>query len=296
MILHIKVIGANGIPKMDICGKADPYIVINYSKTKKPLKTEIKKKTFTPVWNEKFEIPVNENDAIHFEMIDYDRFKSDDLISTRDFPIAQFKLGKVTDDWYDFFPAKKVKEGGRVHLVFHLANKGDKPFTNTLPRAKTKNISYKIKHMAFTPAQLEQLKESFDEIDTDNSGSISLEETKNFMEKIGINHIFAPLAFDICNKDPKDEITFEEFGPFYKLLDELGQDPSCIYRSLFDKLDEDNSGYLEKKEVLKLLYFFGGDEWDEDDAERFIEKHDTNGDGKLDFNEVCQMIDDESLE
>lgn len=296
MKLHIKAIGANEVPKMDVFGKADPYLIINYSKTEKPLQSTICYKTFSPIWNEEFHISVKNDDVVHFELMDFDKMKADDVISTRDFPISSFKLGKVVDDWYDFYPAKGVPKPGKVHLVFHLAKEGDKPFVHSEPEAKSKNIYYKIKHQSFTPAQMEQLKECFEEIDEDHNGSITLEETKSFLEKIGINHVFASLAFEICNKKPTDSITFEEFGPFYKLLDDIDNDNSVVYRTLFKNIDEDNNGYLDKQEVVKLLQFFGGDDWDEDDAERFIENHDKNGDGKLSFEEVAEMIDDELAE
>lgn len=293
MILHIKAVGATDIPKMDVIGKADPYLSIKYNKSDKPLKTSYCKKTYSPIWDEEFHLPVDNNDFIHMELIDYDKLTDDDLISTRDFPIQSFQLGKIYDDWFDFFPAPKIPKPGKVHLVFHLANNDDKPFVPSVKKEKAKNVFHKLKHQSITQQQYEEFRESFNEIDEDNNGSITLEETKKFLEKIGVNHVFAPLAFEVCNKDPNGSIKFDEFAPFYQILDDIGKDQNYIYRLLFTKLDEDKSGYLELKEVLQLLFFFGGDDWNEDDAQRFIENHDSNNDGKLNFDELCSLINDE---
>lgn len=88
-------------------------------------------------------------------------------------------------------------------------------------------------------------------------------------------------------------IKFDEFKPFYDAVNELQRDQSSIYRYLFDKFDTDHSGFLDKSEVVHLLYFFGGDDWNEDDAERFIDNHDEDHDGKLNFDELCNLLDDE---
>lgn len=289
MILHIKAVGAIDIPKMDTFGKADPYLKITDNKSQKTYKTSYCKQTYTPIWDEEFHIPVENNaeDFIHFSLIDWDPFPKHDLISTRDFPISSFEIGRVTDNFYDFFPANKVKKPGKVHLVFHLALPDQKPFENT------KKTLHSLPTVKFAKEQQENLQEAFDEIDQDHSGSIDLTETKGFLEKIGINSCFAPLAFEICGKKLDSSIKFDEFKPFYEALNNMNNDKLCIYRILFDKFDADHSGFLDKSEVVKLLCFFGGDDWDEDDAERFIENHDTNNDGQLDFEELCELIEDE---
>ncbi|KAK8892468.1 Protein Aster-C [Tritrichomonas musculus] len=292
MILHIKVVAATDIPKMDVIGKADPYLTIKYNKSKKEMKTSYCKQTYSPIWNEEFHVPVDIDGLIHMELFDWDKVTKDDLISTKDFPINTFQEGKISDDWYEFVPEPKIKKPGKVHLVFHLASKDQTPFVKN-SQSKTKNNFYMLKPKLVTDEQYEFLLEAFNEIDEDHNGNINLSETKNFLEKIGVNHVFAPLAFEICDKNQNSTITFDEFRPFYKLLGDIEKDRSTIYKVLFDKFDSDKNGYLDKKEVVRLLFFFGGDDWNEDDAIRFIDNHDTNNDGKLNFNELCNLIEDE---
>lgn len=289
MILHIKAIGAIDIPKMDLFGKADPYLKITDSKSKKTYQTHYCKQTYSPIWNEEFHIPV-ENDPeefIHISLIDWDPFPRHDLVSTRDFPISNFKLGVVTDNFYDFYPAENVKKPGKVHLVFHLSLPDQKPFVNT---------KQSLSQLPTTTFSEETLRNAFNEIDQDHNGSIDFTETQDFLEKVGINSIFARLAFEICGKSIDSPIKFEEFEPFYKALNDLQQDKMSIYRYLFNKFDTDKNGFLDTKEVVHFLSFFGcddWDQWDEDDAIRFIDNHDSNHDGKLCFRELCDLIDDE---
>lgn len=39
--------------------------------------------------------------------------------------------------------------------------------------------------------------------------------------------------------------------------------------------------------LVKLLWFFGGNEWKKEDIKNFIDNHDRNNDGKLNFEKVC---------
>ena len=68
------------------------------------------------------------NDKLHIELFDKDDISKDDIISTQDFDAKSFPIGKVIDKWYNFTPAKGVKHGGKVRLVFHLDRHGQTAF------------------------------------------------------------------------------------------------------------------------------------------------------------------------
>lgn len=130
MILHIRAIEARDLPKMDAVGKADPYLTFQLDQSPEIFKTNFVKQTFDPVWNEVFHIPIydGKDNILHVELFDMDKVSADDLISTRDFEVNNFKVGEVTDNWFDFFAAPKAEKPGKVHLIFHLANPEDEPF------------------------------------------------------------------------------------------------------------------------------------------------------------------------
>lgn len=132
MILHVRAIEADDVPKMDIIGKSDPYIIFTMSTSSQKWKTKYKNNTHKPIWNEQFAIPVttDADDILKVTLYDYDTPKKSDTISTREFPISQFIENKIIDDWFDLQPVKGVPKGGRVRLAFHYAQPGVTPFVD----------------------------------------------------------------------------------------------------------------------------------------------------------------------
>ena len=133
LALYVHAVEAKDVPKMDVIGKCDPFMVLRMdSKPSETWKTKDIKQTYEPHWDQVFKIPINNTlDTLQIQLFDKDNFTDDDLISTKNFQISQFQLGKVVDAWYDFIPHKGVKKGGKVHLIFHLANATDAPFKET---------------------------------------------------------------------------------------------------------------------------------------------------------------------
>lgn len=142
-LLHIRAVEAKDIPKMDIVGKADPYLSFQINGIPEKWKTDDIKQSFEPVWNQEFHIPINQikDTVLHVELYDWDKVSSDDLISTKDFQLESFEIGRVYDKWYDFFPALNVEKPGKIHLVMQIANPDDYPFiqmTKELPKREPK--------------------------------------------------------------------------------------------------------------------------------------------------------------
>lgn len=134
MNLHVRVIEANDIPKMDLFGKADPYCILKVSSSRTISKTRVKDKTYTPVWNEDFHFPIKDytTEQLTITMKDKD-LTDDDLISILKIQLCTLQINKVYDSWYDPVPAKDVKKGGRLHLLLHLAESSVLPFKDAPP-------------------------------------------------------------------------------------------------------------------------------------------------------------------
>lgn len=119
MILHVTAKEAVDVPKMDFIGESDPYLVFTTSSGFK-WKTKYIQDKSCPIWDEEKDIPIKDiNEKIHVELYDKDVIH-DDLISSMDFYANQFHENETTDAWYIFTPAVKGKQGGKVHLFFHL--------------------------------------------------------------------------------------------------------------------------------------------------------------------------------
>lgn len=130
MKLHIRVVEAEGLPKMDIIGSVDPYVTLQLSSSKRLVKTTVKKKNKRPVWNEEFHFDVSNytNDTLTAIIYDKDKISNDDPISRCQIPLIAMKMGEVEDKWYEMQPAEGVKKPGRLRMVTHFGPINQKPF------------------------------------------------------------------------------------------------------------------------------------------------------------------------
>lgn len=89
--LRVDIISAKGLASADRNGKSDPYSVFNLNGDK-VYKTETKKKTLNPEWNEWFETPIGNrvDDELLIEVFDWDRMSAADLLG-----IAKIDLTKL---------------------------------------------------------------------------------------------------------------------------------------------------------------------------------------------------------
>lgn len=75
-ILHVRVIRATKLLKMDLLGLSDPYVKLSLSGEKlHTRKTTVKKKTLNPEWNEEFKLSVKDPQAqiLHINVFDWDK-------------------------------------------------------------------------------------------------------------------------------------------------------------------------------------------------------------------------------
>ncbi|GAA6009648.1 hypothetical protein JCM11491_001046 [Sporobolomyces phaffii] len=81
-ILQVRLFGAQGLPSADRNGKSDPYAVFELN-GHKVFKSQIKKKTLAPEWNETFDCPVPRRDIaeVMLEVWDWDRLGGDDKLA-----------------------------------------------------------------------------------------------------------------------------------------------------------------------------------------------------------------------
>lgn len=75
-ILHVKILKAKKLLKMDILGTSDPYVIIQLTgESLPPKKTSIKMRNLNPEWNEDFNLTVKdpESQFIQFNVVDWDQ-------------------------------------------------------------------------------------------------------------------------------------------------------------------------------------------------------------------------------
>ena len=153
---------------------------------------------------------------------------------------------------------------------------------------------YKPSVKDVTPEVINQLRPLFDDLDKDHNGHLDKKELKKLFKSVKIDKFLAPIAFEICDTDKSGTITFNEFIPFFKLLIEMKNDPSVIYKNLFAKFDTDNSGCLNYQEAAKFVqYFVPKDQYSEEVFTSIFEELDKNHDGDLTFSELMGLLNND---
>ncbi|KAJ4791973.1 Calcium-dependent lipid-binding (CaLB domain) family protein [Rhynchospora pubera] len=78
-VLSVTVISGEDLPPMDVMGRADPYVVIYLKKQGTKLKTRVVNDTLEPIWNQTFDLVVEDglHELLIFEVYDHDTFGKD---------------------------------------------------------------------------------------------------------------------------------------------------------------------------------------------------------------------------
>ncbi|GMH11260.1 hypothetical protein Nepgr_013101 [Nepenthes gracilis] len=99
-ILHVKVIRALKLLKMDVLGTSDPYVKLSLSGEKLPAKkTSIKMRNLNPVWNENFKLIVKdpETQVLQLEVYDWDKVGGHDRLGMQLVPLKQLIPSETTE-------------------------------------------------------------------------------------------------------------------------------------------------------------------------------------------------------
>lgn len=256
LVLNIRAVEAKDLPVMDfgIGAKSDPYLLFKTSSSSKTFKTDVVRKNLEPRWDQSFTIPVTSlghDNTLHIELFDWDRITRHDLISTRDFQIGTFPIGKVIDMWYKFYPAPNVRKPGNVHLVFHLANKSDTPFEEKF--VVDERVSKKDIYVPpLTEEEIKNAKASFTEIDTNRNGYLEENELDSYFRQDKKElRCFPKLVVEIFGQN--GHITVDQFLTFYKSLAEDKTSDKFIGRYIFNYIDKDKSGVIDSNEFQKVI-------------------------------------------
>lgn len=107
------------------------------------------------------------------------------------------------------------------------------------------------------------MRHKFDMADTNNSGSLDMDEANALGKSLG-----AEVNFEDMDEDGDNSVDFKEFTEWYKM------------RRCFEKIDVDGGGTLDHDEIKRLAYMLNMD--------LRIEDIDNDGSGEVDFQEFQQ--------
>ncbi|KAM1336781.1 hypothetical protein ACFX13_041817 [Malus domestica] len=99
-ILHVKVVRALKLLKMDILGSSDPYVKLNLTEDKLPAKqTTVKMNKLNPEWNEKFRLIVKDpqTQALELQLYDWDKVGRHDKLGMQLVPLKVLTPGATKE-------------------------------------------------------------------------------------------------------------------------------------------------------------------------------------------------------
>ncbi|KAH9651811.1 calcium-dependent protein kinase 9 [Citrus sinensis] len=180
-----------------------------------------------------------------------------------------------------------IKEGGEA---------SDKPIDSAvLSRMKQFRAMNKLKKLALkviaenlSTEEIQGLKQMFTNIDTDNSGTITYEELKAGLARLGSKLTEAEVQqlMEAADVDGNGTIDYIEFITATMHRHKLERDDH-LYKA-FQHFDKDNSGFItiDELEIAMKDYGMG----DDDTIKEIISEVDTDNDGRINYDEFCAMM------
>ncbi|KAL0697332.1 hypothetical protein Bca4012_053454 [Brassica carinata] len=109
-VLSVTVISAEEIPKQDMMGKADPYVVLSMKKSGAKSKTRVVNDSLNPVWNQTFDFVVEDglHDMLVLEVWDHDTFGKD-YIGRCILTLTRVIMEEEYKDWFQLDESKSGK-------------------------------------------------------------------------------------------------------------------------------------------------------------------------------------------
>jgi len=171
----------------------------------------------------------------------------------------------------------------------------DKPLDSAvLSRLKQFSAMNKIKKMALrviaesmSEEEIAGLKEMFKMIDTDNSGSITFEELKEGLKRVGCDLMESEIQqlMEAADIDNSGTIDYGEFVAATLHLNKVEREDHLF--AAFSYFDKDSSGYITLDELQQSCHEFGIEDFQ---LEEMIREVDQDNDGTIDFNEFAAMM------
>ncbi|CAI5955955.1 unnamed protein product [Closterium sp. NIES-64] len=171
----------------------------------------------------------------------------------------------------------------------------DKPLGSAvLSRLKQFTAMNKLKKMALrviaesmSEEEISGLKETFKMMDTDGSGTITYEELRAGLKRIGstLNDMEIKELMDAADIDGNGTIDYGEFLAATVQLNKIEREETLF--AAFSYFDKDSSGFISTDELQDACREYGVDEECIVETMRDV---DTNNDGIIDYNEFVAMM------
>ncbi|XP_040873255.1 calcium-dependent protein kinase 1 isoform X1 [Glycine max] len=153
---------------------------------------------------------------------------------------------------------------------------------------KLKKVALKVIAENLSEEEIIGLKEMFKSMDTDNSGTITFEELKAGLPKLGtkVSESEVRQLMEAADVDGNGTIDYIEFITATMHMNRMEREDH-LYKA-FEYFDKDRSGYITMEELESTLkkYNMG----DEKTIKEIIVEVDTDNDGRINYDEFVAMM------
>ena len=198
------------------------------------------------------------------------------------------KYNNKVDIWgvgilaYILFVGKPPFQGNKHQIIYQISNKKIEypPELSEVKRDLLKKMLYRNPNDRFEADDL--LKEEYFHVETNDGEQLS-EEPKN--DKEFFNVVNNMCDFTIGKNLRRSVISYIIARKLYKENDDK-------IRKMFESIDDNHNGYIEKKEILTLYkkYFPGTTQKQLNVINSFLESADVNKNGKIDYAEFLTTM------
>nr|AOD75238.1 calcium-dependent protein kinase 9 [Camellia sinensis] len=153
---------------------------------------------------------------------------------------------------------------------------------------KLKKLALKVIAENLSEDEIKGLKEMFRNIDTDKSGTITYEELKTGLARLGskLSETEVKQLMEAADVDGNGTIDYLEFITATMHRHKLEKDEH-LYKA-FQYFDTDSSGFITRDELETAMKQYGMG--DDATIKEIISEVDTDNDGRINYEEFCTMM------
>ncbi|KAH7523470.1 calcium-dependent protein kinase 29 isoform X2 [Ziziphus jujuba] len=153
---------------------------------------------------------------------------------------------------------------------------------------KLKKLALKVIAENLSSEEIQGLKQMFNNMDTDGSGTITLEELKTGLSRLGSKLTESEIKqlMDAADVDKSGTIDYIEFITATMHRHRLEKEEN-LYKA-FQFFDKDGSGFITRDELRQAMSDYGMG--DEETIDEIINDVDTDKDGRINYQEFVDMM------
>ncbi|KAG4962030.1 hypothetical protein GLYMA_14G035800v4 [Glycine max] len=157
-----------------------------------------------------------------------------------------------------------------------------------------KKVALRVIAGCLSEEEIMGLKQMFKGMDTDNSGTITIEELKQGLAKQGtkLTEQEVKQLMEAADADGNGTIDYDEFITATMHMNRMNKEDHLY--TAFQYFDKDNSGYITIEELEQALVEFNMN--DGRDMKEIISEVDADNDGRINYDEFAAMMNKGTLE